>query len=581
MPRPSRSDSSQSPKDGGNTPVIRRLLILFTLAGLVALPFLLRPKQQPPERADDVVVVITSHNEAIRQEFGRGFARWYRARTGRTITVDWRVIGGTSEITRFLEAGYVAAFRRHWTEVLRRPWSAEVQRALVDPAAAGAETGRAARAAFADSNVGCGLDVFWGGASYDFTRQADAGRLVAARVTQAHPEWFTDDVLPLEHAGEPYRDPDGRWIGTVLSSYGILYNRDSLRRLGIEQPPAAWADLADPRYVGEVALADPTKSSSIAKAFEYIVQQQMQRKVRELAAGSGAEFSPAMMVQSSAGSGDPALQLLEPPAAAIEQQAVREGWLVGLRLLQQIGANARYFTDSSQKPPIDVGQGDCAAGICIDFYGWAQMEATEQRGTGKPRLGFASPRGGTVHAVDPIALLRGAPHRDAAEAFIEFTLTLEGQKLWNLRPGTPGGPTHFALRRLPVRRDFYAHEEWKPLRSDPDANPYAGGEQLIYRPERTAPLIRELAFIARVMMQDTHPELVRAWRAIQRAPEPRKSRALTQLQELSAVNYERAAGEIRRALRSSDRTEELRLARELGEYFRRNYAEAERIAAGE
>ena len=40
-----------------------------------------------------------------------------------------------------------------------------------------------------------------------------------------------------------------------------------------------------------------------------------------------------------------------------------------------LAANARYFTDSSQKPPIDVAQGDCAAGICIDFYGRAQAEA--------------------------------------------------------------------------------------------------------------------------------------------------------------------------------------------------------------
>ncbi|ACB76892.1 ABC transporter substrate-binding protein [Opitutus terrae] len=572
--------------------MIRRLLILFTLAGLVALPFLLRPKQRPSENADDVVVVITSHNEAIRQEFGRGFARWYQSRTGRTVTVDWRVIGGTSEITRFLEAGYVAAFRRHWTDVLQRPWSAEVQRALVDPSVAAAESGRAVRAAFVDSDVGCGLDVFWGGASYDFARQANAGRLVAARVTQEHPEWFTDAVLPQEHAGEPYRDLEGRWIGTVLSSYGILYNRDSLRRLGIERPPEEWADLADPRFAGEVALADPTKSSSIAKAFEYIVQQQMQRREIELggegdrsqyreangAATPSSRSSVRAAEEDATGSSGPQPRQ---PAAAIEQEAVSEGWLAGLRLLQQIGANARYFTDSSQKPPIDVGQGDCAAGICIDFYGWAQMEATGQRGAGEPRLGFVSPRGGAVHAVDPIGLLRGAPHRDVAEAFIEFTLTMDGQKLWNLRPGTPGGPTHFALRRLPVRRDFYAHEEWKPLRSDPDANPYATEEQLIYRRERTAPLIRELAFIARVMMQDAHPELVRAWRAIQHAPELRRSRALAQLQELSPVSYERAQGEIRRALRSSNRIEELRVARELGEFFRHSYTEAERIARGE
>jgi hypothetical protein len=35
-------------------------------------------------------------------------------------------------------------------------------------------------------------------------------------------------------------------------------------------------------------------------------------------------------------------------------------------------------------------------------------------------------------------------------------LTLEGQRLWITRAGTPGGPRERALRRPPVRRDVYA-----------------------------------------------------------------------------------------------------------------------------
>jgi hypothetical protein len=258
---------------------------------------------------------------------------------------------------------------------------------------------------------------------------------------------------------------------------------------------------------------------------------------------------------------------------------VRGGWVDGLRLLQLAGANARYFTDTSQKPPIDVASGDCAAGMCIDFYGREQQEAVHRR-NGSDRIGYISPEGGSAYSVDPIALLRGAPHRPVAVAFMEYVLSLDGQKLWNFRTGTPGGPEHFALRRLPVRRDFYAREEWRPYRSDPEVNPYAQKDLLVHHDEWTAPLFVEMEFIIRVMDEDCHQELVEAWRAIIAAPEPQKARALAALQDLSSVDYDQALGPVTRALTSKSKVDEVSLARDLGEGFRRNYARAGRIARG-
>jgi iron(III) transport system substrate-binding protein len=542
--------------------VIKRLIIFLALAGVVAVPFMLRPAHLAPARADDALTLITPHNEAIRHEFSVGFRRWYYAKTGRTVNLDWRVIGGTSDITRFLESEYAASFQNYWTGQLHRPWSTEVQAAFANPRLGknAPEISQQARAIFLASEVGCGIDLFFGGGPYDFMRQADAGRLVPSAVALNGAEWFRDAVIPEKFAGETYRDPQGRWIGNVLSSYGILYNRDSLVRLGIDRPPAEWADLADPRYLGQVALADPTKSGSIAKAFENLVQQQIQRRLVALRATDGRSNSD--------------------DSKAIESQAIREGWLAGLRLLQLIGANSRYFTDTSQKPPIDVSQGDCAAGICIDFYGRSQAGVTQDRG-GESRLRFVSPRGGSVSSVDPIAILRGAPHRAVAEAFVEYTLSMEAQKLWNFRPGTPGGPERFALRRLPVRRDFYEHAEWKAWRSDPEADPFADTERLIYQPAWTEGLFRELAFIIRVMAIDTHDELVRAWRAIQAAPPGPRARALAELQDLSAVNYLRAGAEIRQAMTSKNKVDEIKFARELAATFRQHYANAEALAQGE
>jgi len=541
--------------------MLKRSAIVLALIATLALPFILRPGKPVGGHADETLVIITPHNEAIRHEFGRAFEAWYREKTGRTIFVDWRVIGGTSEIARYLESEYTAAFQYFWTGRLGRPWSNDVQAgfssARVDEKSPAIV--REARAAFLASDVGCRIDLFFGGGTYDFMRQAQAGRIVDSGVLQRHPEWFTDSTIPRQFAGEEYWDAGGRWVGAVLSSYGIVFNRDSLRRLGFSGEPKAWEDLKDPRLGSEVALADPTKSGSIAKAFENVIQQQMQRRLKALVASVGGRVDDT---------------------GPIEARAVSEGWLDGLRLLQLISANSRYFTDTSQKPPIDVAAGNCAVGMCIDFYGRQQEEAVRRR-DGSDRVGYVSPEGGTVSSVDPIALLRGAPNRKAAIAFIDFCLSMDGQKLWNFRPGAPGGPERFALRRLPVRRDFYASDAWKEFRTDPSDNPFGSKDQLIYHEKWTGGLFREMSFIIRVMALDSHSELISAWRAIQGASEDRRTAALARLQDLAAVNYDEARGSIQKALNSKNKVDEVNLASRLGRIFRAQYREAERIARGE
>lgn len=533
-----------------------RNLVLGALATLVIVPFVLRPRKVTAE-AERALVVVTPHNEAIRHEIGAAFARWYRERTGRTVRIDWRVIGGASETVRYLKAGYAAGFEAYWRRKLGREWRAELAAAAMDPALVPDDTPAddtpeiAARRAFLGSEVGVGCDVFFGGGSYELDREAQAGRLVDAGMQARHPEWFTPEVLPPKLGGERLYDPQGRWYGTVLSAFGLLSNRDSLRRLGVEGMKE-WRDLTRPELCGEVALTDPTRSSSVAGALEMIVQEQMQLRYEALAG-------------------------LEADEAKREARAVREGWIEGLRLLQLAAANARYWTDSSQKPPIDVAQGDAAVGICVDFYGRFQEETMAHRQGGESRVMFATPPRGSGYTADPIGLLRGAPNRSLACDFIEFTLSPEGQRVWDLKVGTPGGPERFALRRLPVRRDFYADETLRALRSDPDVDPFDPRGGLVYRTDRTGGMLRELAFVVRVMALDPHSELRDAWRGILAAGRPPRAEAL--LQDLSAVDYDRVRGEIRRRLATKNKTDELHLTRELGEHFRRQYREAARAAA--
>ncbi len=537
--------------------------LLLALVAVLLGPILLRPMQERGAQVEERgLVIITPHNESIRSEFGGAFEAQYFAKTGERVRVDWRTPGGTSEIGRYVASEYLAAFYNHWTRTLGKPWSKAVESSFDnakvapsnDPAQDTPE--QAARRAFLASEVGCKIDLFFGGGAYDFQQQAKAGRLVDCGFIKAHPELLGDGAgkIPQTVSGEPFWDPQGRWIGNVVSSFGICYNTDALARLGIA-PPTRWADLADPRFLHEIALANPTQSSSVNKAFEMLIQQQMTEAVKEIAQ------IPRNLGEPRLGGGD------------AEMASVKVGWTQAMRLLMKIGANARYFTDSSTKIALDVEAGEAAAGMTIDFYGRFQSEAV-RKADGSSRLQYVNAAGGTSVGVDPIGLFRGAPHPEVAREFIAFVMSPAGQKLWNWKVSAPGGPQRYALRRLPALPALYA-PEFRPLRSDPEVDPYELAKTFTYHDARTAAYFRSIAFTFRVMCIDPHDELTAAWRALIAAHFPPEATAA--FENVSAVDYAAAGGRMREAL-SGDKIAEVQLAKELADHFRQQYQRAAALA---
>jgi hypothetical protein len=329
-------------------------------------------------------------------------------------------------------------------------------------------------------------------------------------------------------------------VGTVLSSFGICYNTDILTRLGIDEGLSRWDDLTDPRLAGQIALADPTKSGSTTKAFEMLIQEQIQRLVRD-----GTE----------------------------EESAIREGWNNAIQMIMQISANSRYFTDSAAKVPRDVALGDAAAGMCIDFYGRTFNEIF-QRSDGDSHVQFVIPRQGTSIGADPIGMLRGAPSPELAHLFVQFVLSPEGQNLWNLKPGVEGGPKRFSLRRPPIRKDFYELEN-SELRADPDLFPYDLAKDFIYYPERTGSLFAPLRFVIRCACIEPHNEQKEAWEALIDAGMPEET--LAEFLDVSGIDYDSVLSEIAPVLGKRDKVAEIRLARDLSSKFRERY---EKIAGG-
>jgi len=358
----------------------------------------------------------------------------------------------------------------------------------------------------------------------------------------------------------------------------------------------AEGDLADQKYFRQVGVADPTKSGSIAKAFEMIIHQKIHDRVIE-AGFSNEEIDEleTYIVAKKWKSGDRADEF---PRIEVYQRSVESGWVDGIHLVQRIGANARYFTDSASKVPIDVSIGDAAVGMSIDFYGRFQSQ-NSLGPNGEVRMVYVTPVGGTSVSCDPVGLLRGAPNRELALRFIQFCLSEDGQRLWTYKPGVEGGPEKYALRRLPIRRDFYpstnpsidasakrhAANAEEDL-TDPTVDPYALAKNFTYYRRWTGSHFGVQSEIIRAMCMDSADELRDAWQAIRDHGGPDKCpQAMDVLSQLPTVTLPDKDGKpvqvpltwatapmIRKTYNKLDYMREWTAA------FRANYAEAAKLA---
>lgn len=398
------------------------IAVFVALAVVLGIPFALRPAQSRTTDASAVrLIIVTPHIEQIRIEFAEAFDAWHRKNHGTPAVIDWRTPGGTSEIIKQLEAQYTAALAQGRYEISK-------------------DAGGKPEVTMAPGTVG--YDLMFGGGSFDHGRLKTGVAFINPesknlpkdfRVPMAAPAGFTqaflDEAFGANQIGaQQLYDPDQYWIGTALSSFGIVYNRDLLTELSIPEPDS-FEDLTDPRYFGLIALADPRQSGSITTTFDSILNN--------------------------------------------------KGWDQGWKILREIAANTRYFTNSAPKPPIDISAGEAAAGLAIDFYGRGQAQYIGKNRDGKDRLGYVDPVGATYIDADPITLLRGAPHPDLAKRFIAFCLTEEAQALWNFAPRsspTDLGPRQHVLRRMPVRRMMY--EKHADRLVDRGIDPFAAATQV-------------------------------------------------------------------------------------------------------
>jgi iron(III) transport system substrate-binding protein len=533
----------------------RVLLAMLPMLLIMALPLWMRKAAEEIDLSADQLVIVSPHNEAIRFEFEQGFRRYYHERTGRKLSIDWRATGGTSEIVRYVNSAFTANFRDYWIRELGKSWSDAVERSYADRRLQAADEGYEAREAFLASNVGIGIDLFFGGGQYDLHKQAQIGTLIPCGLRERMPELFTgaEPLLPWAMGGETWADEKDRYYGVCFSSFGICQNLDRLAALGFEVagengPLRSWRDLADTRLLGQIGLADPSKSGSINKCFEMLVQREMQ----DYMAAHGDALASGTLSQS---------------------EALDAAWLEAMTLIKQIGGNAAYLTFSASQVPVDTARGQIAAGMCIDFYGRSQAE-WEEKHVGRKTMLYHTPEAASSVSADPIGLFRGAPNPERARMFIDYVMSSEGQQLWNYLPGTPGGPQKYSLQRLPVRRDLYSPEH-RQFMSAPEASPYELAQAFTYQGAWTGPLFDLLRTSVRVMVIDCQDELKGAWQAIVAAGGPNAlPEAMAAFRELPFAHHE--AREVSQLLRDAE--SQTRTTRDWALFFRHSYGRARALA---
>ena len=294
-----------------------------------------------------------------------------------------------------------------------------------------------------------GIDVLYGGGVDPFVTFEQAGLL-----TRYDPPAEILTAIPAQLNGKDLIDPNHEWFGAALSGFGILTNERVREAVGLPEVHT-WSDLTDPRLAGWISASDPRASGCALAIYEIILQAY--------------------------------------------------GWDKGWADLMEMSGNIRNFLSSSAASVVEVGTGDAAYGVAIDTYGQAQVGYY-----GKENVTFTLPEGQTVITPDSIAILKNAPHIELAQHFIEFVLSRDGQLLWMLPRGAPGGAVKYQINRMSVMPVLYDELRDSPITT----NPFKLHSDFAYSSALSSKRRAILSAIIAAWMIDTHDWLAKAWKAV-------------------------------------------------------------------
>jgi len=204
------------------------------------------------------------------------------------------------------------------------------------------------------------IDVWWGGTGDPHLIAAEEGLTQASGVDTSELLGWAQNMSEISN---------GRTVGIYAGALGIAYNADILSEKSIA-PPTCWADLEDPRFAGEIQVANPNSSGTA---------------YTEL-----ATFA----------------QLFGEDEAMVKLAAV--------------GKNVNSYTKSGSAPSKAAARGE--TGVSIGFM----HDMVKLASQGFP-LKIVAPCEGTGYEVGAVSIIEGARNPEAAKAWVEFALRADVQ----------------------------------------------------------------------------------------------------------------------------------------------------------
>lgn len=212
-------------------------------------------------------------------------------------------------------------------------------------------------------------DVFWSSEPFAVEQLAAEGLLQPT----AHPDL---DGHPSE-----WRRIDDRWFAFAGRARVIAFDPE---RLSIEDCPQQWTDLADPRWKGQIAMADPRFGTTRGHFGAIAASESI---------GDPAVSYPVWLDGLAANG----IQLLTGGNAATVDAVVRGEVLLGLTDSDDVRAARRRG---------------------------ARVESTAPRHLGSNAVG-----GGTLLIPNAVGMVTGARHPNAASALVAFLASAEVERL--------------------------------------------------------------------------------------------------------------------------------------------------------
>ena len=231
--------------------------------------------------------------------------------------------------------------------------------------------------------------------------EIQAGAVQADLVWMADIDFFAQ--LARKHLLVPYTPPEAerapakfRYEGGRYHEVRLIFNTVGFNTLRLKERPTSWKDLADPRYKGKVGMASPFYS--------------------------GAAFST--------------LGTLVPHPAF--------GW----EFFRRLKDNAVVVEQSNGTVAQKLATGEFVVASVVDFF------LRDMKAKGSP-VDHVWPREGAILIPTPVGIVQGARNVPAAQAFLRYLYSADGQRLFVQQgyvPVLPGieGPKGMPPEKLEI-----------------------------------------------------------------------------------------------------------------------------------